>query len=134
MFYGGNATKFSILRRKTGGADVTPDAIDWPSVTGAHPPTSTTQTFTGIDTTITIRLNVVQQAGLDAYYNKNSGGWTLYGSGEEISIANNDTLNFKGQGFIISGGEKVTTTVVNVSDSNTELDTVYLEVESSLPP
>lgn len=131
--YGGMSHKLSMLRKKTGGADVTPDAIDWPSVTGAYPPTTISQTFTGINTTITIQFNILAGQTLDGYYDKNSSGYTLYGNGDQITIDNGDTLRFRGQGFIISGGESIVTEVVNVSDGNALIDNFVLEVESFAP-
>ena len=127
MFFGG-FLRANIHPASAGGADVTPNAVDWlDPVSFALPVTTTNETITGISTAITFRMDVTLNDGLDIYYSKNSGSWTLITAGgtgtnlATVSISNNDTLQFKADNAQFSF-VSATVEVYNTSDSNTLID------------
>lgn len=108
----------------TSNVDVTPDAITWGTL-GPGSGVSLSPTFTGINQTITVNLNpVIIEGTLD--YRINSGTWIQFSTSTDISISNNDTLQFQYNAPRESGsfGLNGTFNVTNVSDSNTILQTV----------
>lgn len=127
--FGGISYKLSILRKKTvSSGDVTPNAVDWfDQFFSPLPITTNSQTITGIDTTITLRIDVTSDDGMNLQYSKNSGANTNISNGGTISMSNNDTLLFN----VNSGpaGGTIVFDVVNQSDSNTILDTITLNRE-----
>lgn len=127
--FGGMSYKLSILRKKTvSSGDVTPNAVEWfDQIFSPLPITTNSQTITGIDTTITLRIDVTSDDGMNLQYSKNSGANTNISNGGTISMSNNDTLLFN----VNSGpaGGTIVFDVVNQSDSNTILDTITLNRE-----
>lgn len=128
--YGGMSYKLSILRKKSGGADVTPNAVNWSDITGLGSAQNTNQTIAGIDTSITLRLDrsTILIGNGTAQYSKNNGAETTFASGDTISMSNNDTLYFKVNNTTFSPITG-TVAVVNTSDSNALLDTFTWNVE-----
>jgi len=89
--------KLSMLRKKTSSVDVTPDPVDFGDPNTANPITSNLVTFTGINTTITIRVELAFSDGLlNLSYIKNNG---IPQDRTEslpftVTISQNDTLQF----------------------------------------
>lgn len=103
--------------------DVTPAAVNWVDTTGTTVLlVSANQTITGIDTSITLKLNFTTTNGAGTLeYRINGVTYVAVTSGDTFSINLNDTLNFRTS----RGGrpDTITVTIINVSDSNTTLDT-----------
>jgi len=120
-----------------GGSDVTPNAVNWiESTSNSLVATSNQQTITGINTTITLRIELSNslEFGEVASYIKNSGSAidvqnpAAIPSVEyaDVSIVSGDILEFRldGTGNFQQGIFNIT----NLSDGNTLLDTVTLNV------
>src|SRR5262249_2365237 len=78
-------------------ADVTPDAIDWPNFPAADrcaSVTSATRTFTGINTSIQVKLSVSGASLTAVAYSKNGGSFVSFLAAPPaqvtITISNND--------------------------------------------
>lgn len=130
--FGGMAYKIGVLAKKAtggGGADVTPNAVNWEvdvvSI-GAFSCRSTTQTITGINTAITLSFSSTADPNLtELLYYKNNAPTSFLSTGSAtVSVSTGDTIRFQ----IYSGGPVVSTTITitNISDGNTVLDTVQL--------
>ena len=130
----GIANKIAILSKKGGAADVTPDSVDWPNAfSSGSNVTSSTETITGINTTIVLQINISLSAscffGSPVFqYSKNGSSFLNIASGNTINIQNNDTLSFYFGSCRI--GQVATVTVINNSDGNTVLDTFTLTTDS----
>ena len=108
-----------------GGADVTPNAVDWNSVAAPGGSTNTV-TITGINTAINLSIS---------YTGYVSGTFSVYKNGTEfdltnnnpytLSVSNNDQIYFYAfSGFLTM----ISITVTNASDGNTVLDTLQIQV------
>jgi hypothetical protein len=88
------------------------------------------RTITGINTAITLQINVLGEDGSwGGYYSKNSGADVLIVPNETlICISNNDTLVFRAICNFGFPGFQYTLQVVNLSDGGTELDTITFAV------
>ena len=91
--------------------DDDPNSISWSNVSGSSPITSSTQTFTGLNTSIPIRLSRTTGGGTLSYV-LNGGSPVTISSiltsqyANIVSISNNDTLSFR-----LEYNKTVTTTV-----------------------
>jgi hypothetical protein len=75
--------------------DDEPNSIDWANVSSSTSPvTSSTQTFTGLNTSIPIRLVRNLGAGTTSYILNGGSPVAFPFTGTSISISNNDTLSF----------------------------------------
>jgi hypothetical protein len=130
----GIASKIAILSKKGGTADVTPDSVDWPNASSSVPEVeSSTETITGINTTIVLQINISLSApcffGSPVFqYSKNGSSFLNIASGNTINIQNNDTLSFYFNNC--RPNQAATFTVINNSDGNTVLDTFTLNTDS----
>jgi hypothetical protein len=128
--FGGMSNKISLLANKStgggGGSDVTcttnfTEYVAYPSA-GMQ---STQQTIEGINTTITLRFDVIF-ADEDAFqYVKNGGSPVDLNSGDTFTVVNGDTLYFKWNNaslFLASYVE-----IINTSDGNTSLGTINFD-------
>lgn len=119
--------------------DVTPNAVDWTDPVGSGNIFTNTQTITGIDTAITLALNIDPYgdgAFSDTlYYSKNGGAYQsiTYPTGTTVSMSNNDTLTFKGFTDSTFFGQQDWIHVINQSDNDTELDTIYFTAHDVVP-
>lgn len=119
--------------------DVTPNAVDWTDPVGSGNIFTNTQTITGIDTAITLALNIDPYgdgAFSDTlYYSKNGGAYQsiTYPTGTTVSMSNNDTLKFKGFTNSTFFGQQDWIHVINQSDNDTELDTIYFTAHDVVP-
>lgn len=109
--------------------DVTPDAINWTDSTGEFLTSSSDETFSGINTTISIYAQRITSSGSGNWqYRINQGTWTTVtnGSGGAFSITNGDDLQFQ----ITNGGVPYLESfqIKNLSDSSAVLDTCTLEL------
>ena len=120
-----------------GGSDVTPNAVNWiESTSNSLVATSNQQTITGINTTITLRIELSNslEFGEVASYIKNSGSAidvqnpAAIPSVEyaDVSIVNGDILEFRLDGT--GNSQQGIFNITNLSDGNTLLDTVTLNV------
>jgi hypothetical protein len=124
-----SAWKIGMLAKKGAAADVTPNALNW---TAAADGVSTTQTITGINTSITLRLNnsSIQQGSFYVYIN--DVGYNMIDSLSEggqffdFVVSNNDVIY-----FTTTSGQTFSSDVINVSDGNTLLDTFTLGGEAN---
>lgn len=117
----------SLLLAAVGGegSDVTPDAVNWANIgPGNEPQNNANQTFTGIDTTISIET--FYTSGL-LYYSLNGGAFTFIGNGGGVDVVNNDTLRFQ-MSNAAPGTVTGTVTVRNGSDGDVDLDTFTYSV------
>lgn len=100
--------------------DVTPDGIDWASFNE----TSSTETFSGINNTITVELSAVNVVGSpNIKYSKNGSAWIGFspGSPATISIDPNDNLKFQVSGTTFDSAD---ITVKNMTLGGVVIDTV----------
>lgn len=117
-------------------ADVTPNAVNWTDITDGNGPETNTQTISGINTSITLRI--------ESNYIYNNGPFSIFVNGVEYqmgqtisndgfynkSVNNGDTIYFYRSGGSISE----TVTVKNSSDSNAVLDTFTITKTGEPPP
>lgn len=120
----------------SGGADVTPNPTpDWTDNTSANPVDSSTVQIQGIDTPITLSMNLVFNSdggtltvGVNTS-NSYGGTITTYTSEPTNFIVNpNEYVTFRWEGDFFEYA--VVFDVKNISDNNTLLDTVTLVRES----
>ena len=115
-----------------GGADVTPNAVDWNNVSGGFgPPLYTnTVTITGISTAINLTISWSGNDTGPFSISINGGTFVSLedegGSPRTFSISNNDTIRFSAS--IIAGVKTISATVTNSSDGNAVLDTFTMTV------
>lgn len=115
------------IRASAGPADVTPNAVDWSDDTTVFWTSGTivgtfdgAKTISGINTAINIYYECIYCGdGGQIYYKKNGGSWIAVSALENISVSNNDTIDW---GY--SGGPEtlIQFQVKNASDSNAVLD------------
>ena len=91
--------------------DDDPNSISWSNVSGASPVISSTQTFTGLNTSIPIRLSRSAGSGTLSYVLNGGSPVTISTTitsqyANIVSISNNDTLSFS-----LSSAKAVTVTV-----------------------
>lgn len=134
--FGGISHKLSILRKKSAATDVIPDTLNWDNPTGSIMPLSTiSQTITGINTTITIKVNIIQYDNVwDFWYVKNGGSDVTISNGMTFTVANNDTLVFKGSTDSPFSGVQDALEILNNSDGDTILDTIVFTYDTASPP
>jgi YD repeat-containing protein len=85
------------------------------------------QAIQGINTAITLQLSQTG-AGGNHYYSKNNGAWTSWTNGSTLSVGANDTLKFEVTKSSGSGEITGTITVVNQSDSNTQIGSFTYDI------
>ncbi len=97
------------------------------SISGFGPPFETeTKTIAGIDTTITLRLNITTTSQSEVqYYYKNGGSAVNFSDEDTITVVNGDTLYFGAD--LDPAGDFLEFQVINQSDSNTVLGTISME-------
>ena len=120
-----------LSRPILGGADVTPDPVDWANVSGPTPLITTPETITGISTGITLSFNITTNDGLSFYYRKNSVSWIFVSSGTgvnvgSVAVSNNDVLEFKADNPTVSGGI-LDVEIINDSDGSALIDSIRFE-------
>ncbi len=112
-------------------ADNTPNAVNWADISGVSPQGNANQTISGIDSSITLRVEWTDVGAISPIvtYNIDDGSPVSLSSGGTFSINNNETLNFDitafGSGQFTSG----VFTVYNESDGDAVLDTFTHAVE-----
>jgi hypothetical protein len=112
-------------------SDVTPDALNWNTISTAGSSGSTnTQTISGINTTITLRVTYNRDDEaytLVTYVNGSSVGGATAPSNYTFTVNNGDTVY-----FFASGGQtdNSSATVTNVSDSDAVLDTFGIDLQN----
>ena len=127
----------SSRRRAVVANDVTPNAVNWvESISGSITSTSNQQTITGINTTITLRIQVTNtlECGEYAYYIKNSGSYVTVQDNcafpaityADVSVVSGDVLEFRLDG--VGNAQQAIFNITNLSDGNTLLDTVTLNI------
>lgn len=119
-----------VVNAQAGGTDVTPDAVNWVQTGNFYfSATTNTQTITGINTDITLRIEVSVWPIMgvnDVYFNDISIYNDLENNQYSLkTVSNNTNIYFSidddGTGDIMSF------TIKNVSDNNTILDTFTLQ-------
>jgi hypothetical protein len=125
--YGGIASKIGTLAKKGSAVDVSCTTDFTESISGSGPPFQTsTKTIAGINTTITLRLNITTTSqGEVQYYYKNGGSAVNFSDEDTLTVVNGDTLYFGADLFV--GGDFLEFQVINQSDSNTVLGTISME-------
>lgn len=125
-----------LLSRPTlGGADVTPDPVDWGNVSGPTPLITTPETITGISTSVSFSFSIPSNTGLSFYYRKNSVSWVFVSSGTgsnlgSVSVSNNDVLEFKADNETTPGAV-LTVDITNQSDGSALIDSITF---THIPP
>lgn len=106
----------------TEGGGVTPDAVNWPDVSGTTVGSTGYQTITGITSPISLKITWTGAGTLIYLIN---GSVSAITNGGSLTVNNSDTLAFN-----VSSGTNVTgtVTVTNSSDSNTVLDTFTYDI------
>ena len=110
--------------------DVTPNAVNWNNIsTAATSGQTNTQTISGINTTITLRVTYTRDDmayTLVTYVNGTSVGGAQAPNNYTFTVSNGDTVYF----FAVGGESRDSSaTVTNVSDSNAVLDTFGISLE-----
>lgn len=121
--FGGMANKLSMLRRKSVASDVTPNTVDFGDPDSENPITSNLVTFTGINTTITIRVELAYNDGYTSLSFKKNNGVPQDRTNLEpftISVSPNDTIQFFVQ--IDNPGASMGLNIYNQSDGDALLD------------
>lgn len=97
------------------------------SISASAPPFETaSKTIAGIDTTITLRLNITTTSSADTQrYYKNGGSEVYFYDEDTLTVVNGDTLYFSADLGV--GGDFLEFQVINQSDSNTVLGTISME-------
>lgn len=134
--FGGISNKLSILRKKSTATDVVPDALNWDNPTGSIMPLSTiSQTITGINTTITIKVSIIKTDDVFNFsYVKNGGSDITISDGMTFTVVNNDTLVFKGDTASPFGNVQDSLQILNNSNGDTVLDTIVFTYDTAAPP
>lgn len=119
-----------VMRTKkstAGGSDVSCTTDFTESISGFGPPFETeTKTIAGINTTITLRLNITTTSSSETqYYYKNGGSAVNFSDEDTLTVVNGDTLYFSAD--LDAGGDFLEFQVINQSDSNTVLGTISME-------
>jgi len=142
-----SATGLGSIQNLGGGADVTPNAVNWGTILAnyiAFEWTSAIKQITGINQTIKLKVNMTLPAGAEIYYSvvapANIGSYpadntpqsTYMGSDFGAPISNNGTFTVQNNDYVYFGiqADGVTTstgsftvTVKNASDGDAILDT-----------
>ena len=110
-----------------GGSDVSCTTDFTESISASAPPFETaSKTIAGIDTTITLRLNITTTSSADTQrYYKNGGSEVYFYDEDTLTVVNGDTLYFSADLGV--GGDFLEFQVINQSDSNTVLGTISME-------
>jgi hypothetical protein len=119
-----------VMRTKksaAGGSDVSCTTDFTESISGfAGPFETATKTIAGIDTTITLRLNITTTSNAENQrYSKNGGSEVDFFDEDTLTVVNGDTLYFSAN--LDTGGDFLEFQVINQSDSNTVLGTISME-------
>lgn len=135
---GGSTTLDTFTYSVTASTDVTPNAVNWTNITAFDPTppysmigNTSIVTITGINTTITLRIEDDNSYGSAATlkYSKNGGSLvTLTSGAKTISISNNDTLKFNGSSTSNADGNL---SVYNDTDGGALLDTIHYSLTNS---
>ena len=109
-----------------GGGDVscTTDFTEYVGYPSSTTMESTLQTISGINTTITLRIDVIYSDENTYEYIKN-GTATSFNSGDTLTVVNGDTLKIKWYNnslYLVAYLE-----IINTSDSNASLGTINFE-------
>ena len=114
------------IRAAGGGADVTPNAVNWNDASGACNCSTNEQTITGINTAINLVISWSASISLNnflLYINATEFDlFNNYESPATFSISNNDTISFYTSGTGCSPVNN-SVTITNASDGNAVLDT-----------
>lgn len=110
--------------------DVTPNAVNWNDIsTAASSGQTNTQTISGINTTITLRVTYTRDDEaytLVTYVNGTSVGGAQAPNNYTFTVSNGDTVYF----FAVGGRTRNSSaSVSNVSDSNAALDSFGISLE-----
>lgn len=110
--------------------DVTPNALNWNNIsTSASSGSTNTQTISGINTTITLRVTYTRDDEaytLVTYVNGTSVGGAQAPSNYTFNVSNGDTVYF----FAVGGETRDSSaSVSNVSDSNAALDSFGISLQ-----
>jgi hypothetical protein len=119
-----------VVRTKksaAGGSDVSCTTDFTESISSDAPPFQTaTKTIAGINTTITLRLNITTTSATELqYYYKNGGSEVQFFDDDTLTVVNGDTLYFEVD--LTVGGDLIEFQVINQSDSNAVLGTITIE-------
>lgn len=108
-----------------GGSDVSCSTSFTESIT-EFPFETTTKTISGINTTITLRLNITTSSLSEVqYYYKNGGSAVDFYDETTLTVVNGDTLYFSADMDV--QGDFLEFQVINQSDSNAVLGTITIE-------
>jgi hypothetical protein len=128
-----------------GGADVTPNAVNWTTISFNNDIGEyyyTERQITGINQTITLKVQYTSPGSTVYYFVSNTTGSVIAGGdGGSLdspiaysmsSIANNGTFTVSNNQYVTFGvipvcGTFTTVTVLNQSDGDTTLDTIEME-------
>ena len=129
-----------------GGGDVTPNAVNWDDIFYDNETSEwfyTERQITGINETITIKVQYTAIFGSDFYYYvSNSSGSIIPGGGgydgippasfDMNTISNNGTFTVSNNQYVTFGanvgcGENITVTIKNQSDGDSVLDTLGMQ-------
>lgn len=104
----------------TGGADVTPNAVNWGNISGTTSGTNANQTVNGCSTSITISMTYV--GGADIEYSLDGAAFVAYTVPFSVNAQTGQTLRWQAttDGGIPASG---TVTIRNDSDASAVLDT-----------
>lgn len=127
--FGGRSSKIVVNAKKGVAADVSCSTNFAYSSSPARSSTasSTVKTVAGINTTITLRVDVISNtSGGTIFYVKNGGSDTSIVNGGTFTVVNGDTLLFR---YTSIEGSFATFNVINQSDSNTNLGQIGLYLQ-----
>ena len=121
-----------------GGSDVTPNAVNWGTISYDNDTAEYTyaeQQITGINQTITLKVQYTSPGSTVYYYVSNTSGDIVGGApflNGMSSIANNGTFTVSNNQYVTFGVDAVcgafaTVTVLNQSDGDVTLDTMTIQ-------
>lgn len=115
--------------------DVTPDAVNWNDISGELVGYTNTVTISGINTVIQLQFNTSHTSGgAESYaYQLNGGSSVAFTNGATLNVSNGDTLLFAVSHISGIADSVGTVTIVNVTDSNTTLDSFAYDVSRLIP-
>lgn len=108
-----------------GGADLTPDPLNWGNINAAPAwsGSNADQTISGITAPISLQVTYTQAGLYELGYHLNGGGYVALASGDTFTVSDGDTVHFEAVGNNVDPVIGSLVTVKNNTTGGTTLDT-----------